>query len=70
MNEVITWTYTENWTRTERIICPNCDHEQDAEVWQANGFPHAVYVHTCENCEYTITESEWNLVPTPQGADI
>jgi len=47
-------------THTERIICPECDTVQDAEVvhtqlWNS-------YVHTCINCEYVIMGSEWQEV--------
>ncbi len=49
-------------TMTERIKCPQCDHVQDAEVWKDDWMPFPVYVHDCESCGYTITESEWEKV--------
>lgn len=45
---------------TERIRCPECGHEQDAEVLHSK--PFAMFVHNCVNCEYIILESEWDRV--------
>lgn len=41
----------------ETIVCPECGHEQEAEV--KAGMPFFTYIHDCENCGHTITESEW-----------
>ncbi len=46
--------------RYERIRCPECDREQNAEVLETSLWN--IYVHTCERCGYTITESEWDVV--------
>lgn len=45
---------------TERIRCPECGYEQDAEVLHSK--PFAMFVHDCVNCKYTILESEWDRV--------
>lgn len=41
----------------EKILCPKCNGENDAEV--IHTFPFYSYVHTCEYCGYVIMESEW-----------
>ncbi len=41
----------------EKIVCPVCEAEQDAEVRHTE--PWWLYVHNCTNCDYTIMESEW-----------
>jgi len=45
----------------EIIICPECEKEQVAEV--EHTFPFYSYVHKCANidCNYIITESDWNV---------
>lgn len=43
--------------KTEIIICPNCQTHQIAIVDTTGIFNG--YVHFCEKCGYTITESEW-----------
>lgn len=47
----------------EQIICPNCGKVQEAIVEQK--IPFWSYVHECKNCNYIITESEWNRVRKP-----
>lgn len=44
----------------EQIECPNCGHQQSAKVIH-DGLSDTK-AHTCENCEYGITEAEWDLV--------
>lgn len=44
----------------DRIICPNCGTEQVAQVLHTA--PWYSYVHECQDCQYIITESEWNSV--------
>jgi ribosomal protein S27E len=44
----------------ERIRCPECGKEQDAEVQHSCPWP--TYIHHCEACGYTIMESEWERV--------
>ena len=46
--------------RYERITCPECGQEQNAEVLETSLWN--IYVHTCEHCGYTIMESEWETV--------
>jgi len=41
----------------ELIVCPNCDLEQVAMV--EHTIPFYSYVHICNECGYTIMESEW-----------
>lgn len=48
----------------ERIFCPKCITEQDAEIWSEAGQPWPVIAHTCERCGYLIGESEWQPVGT------
>lgn len=45
-----------------QIICPSCISPQSSkEVWfESDPFP--TYVHTCTECDYVITESEWDEV--------
>ena len=45
----------------EKIVCPNCDAVQLAEVVLHEDDPCWVYVHHCANCGYIILESEWEL---------
>lgn len=42
---------------TVKIECPNCSTQQTAFVEYNE--PFNSYVHTCEKCNYIITESEW-----------
>jgi C4-type Zn-finger protein len=44
-------------THTEQIKCPSCGTVQDATVEHTE--PFYCYVHDCDKCGYTITESEW-----------
>jgi len=44
----------------EIIICPNCQYEQIAEVLHTR--PYWRYIHVCECCGLTITESEWDNI--------
>ena len=46
----------------ETIECPVCNHIQDAIVEHTEIFN--TYIHECENCQYLITESEWNKIET------
>lgn len=53
--------------RTNQTIrCPNCDHIQFAEVITDDIYPWNIYIHECEQCEYLIMESEWEVVDEPQ----
>jgi RNA polymerase subunit RPABC4/transcription elongation factor Spt4 len=45
-------------TQPEKIICPNCNSIEDAEVQLTNLWP--IYIHECSECKYLIQESEWN----------
>jgi uncharacterized Zn finger protein len=47
-------------TITERIKCPACGLEQDAEVRLLWPWPDRT--HFCERCGYAIMESEWDKV--------
>ena len=47
-------------THTERIRCPQCEHEQKAKV--EHMIPWNSYCHVCAQCEYIILESEWERV--------
>jgi len=43
-----------------KIICPQCQSIQDANVepcWTWD-----VYIHKCTECKYIIMESEWNEI--------
>lgn len=42
---------------TETICCPECNFKQNAEV--INGLPFNTLIHKCTNCDYIITESDW-----------
>lgn len=42
---------------TESIVCPNCNHIEQATVLHTA--PFYSYVHICAACKYTIIESEW-----------
>lgn len=45
------------------VRCPECDFQQSAVVEIPNPptelMPFPIYVHVCQRCGYTITESEW-----------
>jgi rubredoxin len=43
----------------EHIICPSCESQQTATVRLRPNEPFWDYVHTCTECGYIITESEW-----------
>ncbi|HET6224647.1 MAG TPA: hypothetical protein VFF27_00115 [Bacteroidia bacterium] len=45
---------------TDTIRCPECSQKQEAYV--AYGWPFATYIHICNRCNYTITESEWDVI--------
>ena len=45
--------------KTEWIVCPECSIKQEANV--RYDFPWLVRIHECEQCEYVIMESEWEL---------
>lgn len=45
-------------THTEKIECPECNKKQNAKVLHTEIF--WTYIHNCINCNYVITESEWN----------
>jgi hypothetical protein len=50
----------------ETIICPSCEREQVATV--EHTWPWYSCVHICNECGYTIMESEWekaNKQPRP-----
>jgi len=44
----------------EKIICPECGSEQIAEV--VHGAFWDAYIHHCDSCGYTITESGWTKI--------
>jgi Zn ribbon nucleic-acid-binding protein len=50
-------------SHVETIQCPECKTIQDALVLHT--MPLATYIHDCVKCEYTIMESEWDLVLPP-----
>lgn len=54
---------------TELIICPACEAQQMATARLYNGSPWWSYVHTCDQCGYIITESEWQPVVFAEGVD-
>jgi C4-type Zn-finger protein len=49
------------YPRNETIRCPQCRKVQTATVEFEKWMPFPAYVHTCESCLYTITESEWEV---------
>ena len=49
-------------TETQTIKCPECGTIQQAEVSFAPLIGWGDYVHECEHCGYSITESEWEQV--------
>ena len=50
------------YPRDVTIKCPQCGSVQTATVEFEEWMPFPAYVHTCGNCMYTITESEWEVV--------
>jgi len=48
-------------THTEKIKCPDCGTIQDATV--EHTIPFHTYLHNCEKCNFTIMESDWEVVP-------
>ena len=50
-------------TSTETIECPECGVFQTAVVHHT--WPWCERVHVCISCDYTIMESEWNIVRFP-----
>jgi len=53
-------------TYTEWIICPECEKSQEATI--EVGVPWNTYIHICEQCDYTIMESDW-IPDTDKGID-
>ena len=49
----------------ETIVCPQCGKIQEAKV--EHTVPFFTYIHDCENCGYTIMESEWVRVQVKQS---
>ncbi len=49
--------YTQAESHTENIVCPQCNHIEQATVLHTH--PWHSYVHTCAACGYIIMESEW-----------
>ena len=49
-------------TSEELIECPECKTVQWASIKENPDFPFASYIHDCQDCGYTIMESEWNEV--------
>jgi phage FluMu protein Com len=47
-------------THVEIIKCPECDTIQQAEVEHTTAWN--IYIHHCKNCNYTITESDWDKI--------
>jgi len=46
----------------DRIICPGCLSVQNAWIERSDFMPFDLYVHSCEVCDYTIMEPEWDSV--------
>lgn len=46
--------------RIEKIVCPECGKIQFAEVETTPFWD--IYVHECKDCDFIITESEWERV--------
>lgn len=47
--------------RYETIYCPNCGSENvNVPIVWREGDPWPSFVHDCDVCKYTISESEWN----------
>lgn len=44
------------------IKCPKCGWKQLAQVILYEGDPFPTYCHTCSECGYEITESEWEEI--------
>jgi len=51
-------------TETQTIKCPECGTIQEAEVSFVPLISWGNYIHKCNHCGYTITESEWEQVET------
>ena len=49
---------------TEKIKCPDCGTIQDATV--EHTIPFHTYLHNCEKCNFTIMESDWEVVPNTE----
>lgn len=49
------------------IKCPNCGCSCNAveEIYPGDSF--WTFVHQCQRCQYTITESEWNVIKPNLG---
>lgn len=50
----------QEWVKDVTIRCPECGTIQPAQVVKWKDFVWPAYVHDCSQCNYTITESEWN----------
>lgn len=48
--------------KSEEIECPSCNKRQQAQIICGKGDPWPILVHKCTQCQYVITESEWNAV--------
>lgn len=44
----------------DTIECPECKHQQKAYVEYTEAWP--IFIKRCEQCDYTIMESEWNKI--------
>lgn len=44
----------------DRIVCPSCSAIQHSWIEFYPLVAHADFTHDCQNCDYMITESEWN----------
>lgn len=51
------------WHHQEWIECPSCGSIEVAIVKHTS--PFWTYIHDCGKCGYTITESEFDVVPKP-----
>jgi len=54
----------------ETIRCPNCGAIRTATVQHT--YPFWMFVHHCDECDYNITDSEWERVDTqapPAGGE-
>jgi predicted RNA-binding Zn-ribbon protein involved in translation (DUF1610 family) len=47
------------------INCPNCNTIQQAMI--RRGVLGNIYLHDCEDCGYTIMESEWNQIDNTEN---
>lgn len=47
---------------TQFMVCPECEHEQSANITAEDGDPFNTQIHWCVKCNYCIMESEWQTV--------